>query len=146
MSEVMASLDHYNGRAVEDVNKRSGEWQIILEGNVRIVNYDEDYEMPDKEMMTMLKLQSVSLSSSDTTLHFGTDDNPRSTVVHLSPMKYGIADSERFEGVIKPQVGGVEREPYAELPEEDAERLQEGPESQDGGEPTPEEEEATGEE
>jgi hypothetical protein len=140
----MASLDHYNGRAVEDVNNEDGEWQIVLEGDVRIINFADDYEMPDAEMMKTLIFQGVGeMSVSDTALRFGTNDNPNSTVMHLSPTEYGIADPERFEGVLRPQTGQVEPEP---VPEEDAERLQEGPEEADEGEAPPEGEEAADDE
>jgi hypothetical protein len=141
----MATLDHYNGRAVEDVNDEDGEWQIVLEGDVRIINFADDYEMPDAEMMKALTFQGVGeMSVGSTTLRFGTNDHPNSTVMNLSPTEYGIADPERFEGVLRPQAEGqVEPEP---VPEEDAERLQEGPEEAEEGEAPPEGEEAADDE
>jgi hypothetical protein len=120
---TVPSLDHYIGRAIEDVNKRSGEWQIVLQGDVRIVNQDDNWEMPDKDVLVGKQLQRVTLDKGETVLYFGTSDVPNSSVIHLSPMSYGLADPDKFEGIVNPQDPDLQRD--LTVPPEPAERLQE---------------------
>jgi hypothetical protein len=96
------ALDHYNGRTVEDVNRGEGEWQIVLIGNVRIINYDEVYEMPEKADLEGKMLQRVTMSNDRTVLQFGTNDAPMTVEAQLSSLHYGIADPDRIEGVFRP--------------------------------------------
>lgn len=130
MSEArMVNLDHYNGRNVVDVNDKEGEWQVILEGDIRIINFDEAYDMPDKADLEDKKLQHVTLSMDETKLYFGTDEFPLSTSMVLSPLEYGIGDAERFEGVVRPQAGGL----IEDMPVEPAERLADAPDEETEG-------------
>lgn len=129
----MLSLDHYVGRPVEkvvelDPEDGEGTWEIVLEGGIRIINFDEEYEMPDAGVLVGSNLNSVVLSAQETRLHFGTSDNPQATQMFLNPTEYGIADPNRddIEGIVRPQTSDVRGIEEAR-PEEPAERLAEGP-------------------
>ena len=131
----MISLDHYVGRAVTAINydttpREEGAWELVLEGDVRIVNYDEEYELPDVALVGM-KLETVILSNEATELHFGTRDQNgellSSSLMRLDPMEYGIDDPGRedIEGVVRPQAGALRD---LDVPAHPDERISEGPE------------------
>jgi hypothetical protein len=122
-------LDHYVGRKVTDINKRSGKWQVVLEGDTRIICYDENYEMPEKDVLLDKVFQKVTLSADVTQLYFGDEDNPASTTMTLPPLQYAISDPDRTDGEpVRPQEGGYVHDPEEDRPEEPAERIAEGPE------------------
>jgi hypothetical protein len=120
---TVPSLDHYIGREVEDVNKRSGVWQIVLQGSVRIVNQDENWEMPDKDVLVGKQLQRVTMDKGETVLYLGTSDVPNATVIYLTGTNYGLADPDKFEGIVNPNDPDLQRD--LTVPPEPTERLQE---------------------
>lgn len=131
---MQPDITHYYGRKVVDIVEDDpfddAGWTLVLEGGVRIVNEDEDYEAPDAELIKGQALQMAILSSDTTRLYFGTDDNPRSTVMNLNPTKYGIKD-DTYEGgqLVRPQVESDE-EPAALEPSAPGERVVEGPDAE----------------
>lgn len=130
VDEIMAprpQIDHYMGRIVEDViPEAGGQWSIELQGGARIVNLNDQYDSPDDSLVG-LKLSFQTLSNSMTTLYFGTDENPRGTVVFLEPTQYGIIDPNYEDGeLVRPQ-SSVEERDAAGLPVADEERIATGP-------------------
>lgn len=128
---MVLSLDWYNGRAVKRVEKlkASGKWQIVLEGKIRIICLDENYEMPDKVDLVGKHLQLVTLSSTETRLTFGTSEAPATTQVHLPPTGWAVSDPVHTSGkLVRADQAEV---PAAEetRPDEPIERIAEAPES-----------------
>jgi len=153
---MKVSLDHYVGREVKAVKgieahaeAQEAVWEIVLEGDVAIVNYDDDYDTPDDALIGM-KLETVVFDAGSTILHFGTRDQDgellSSSKMHLDPMQYGINDPNRedIEGTVRPQATPFDPETpehpderVAEEPEEapspDAEQAAEGTPEAEGG-------------
>lgn len=124
-------LSHYYGRWVEKIHlNEDGTWAIELEGGIKIVNEDENYDMPDSSLIGN-KLSLAVLEPSMTRLYFGTDESPKSIVMHLNPLKYGISDPNFNDGeLVRPQDSTVERV-EAELPASaPGEREVEGPDQE----------------
>jgi hypothetical protein len=119
---------------------------MVLEGDVRIVNYDDVYDMPDNALIGM-KLETVVFDKGSTILHFGVRDQNgellSSSQMHLDPTQYGINDPSRedIEGTVRPQA--VPFEP--ETPAHPDERVQEGlaGDAEEPAEDTPEAEGGT---
>lgn len=108
----MTSVDYFNGRSVEAVEKDDNGWVIVLEAGGRI--YTNDGTDPVEEIVGM-SLNVCVLGAYDDTdernpvteLYFGTPATPRATVVHLRPTQYAISDDNFTDGkVVKPQAGG----------------------------------------
>jgi len=134
------SLDHYNGRKVIAINDsdingelpngEEGEWEIVLDGDVRIICYDSLSELPD-EVLVGMSLTTVVLSNDRTNLHFGRFDDQGNLVassqMFLNPMQYGINDPARedIEGTVRPQAESLRD---LSVPPQPDERIAEGPE------------------
>lgn len=144
---TIINVDHYVGRTVTAVNDldnddpADGVWEIVLDGDVRIINYAENYDAPDVSLVGM-KFQSVVMSQEVTKLYFGSPDNPEGTIMHFDPIHYGINDPARedIEGTVRPQAGAyaLETPPHpderaAEAAEEPAEAAPEPEELQELG-------------
>lgn len=139
----MISLDHYVGREVIGVEEaEEGGWQINLEGDVRIICFDAQYDMPDADTLTGMKLTQTIFSKSETRLWFGTSDNPEATTMFLPPMDYGISDPARKDiedQPVRPQAGPQIPPAEETRPDEPAERIADGPEEAPPEQEAPEE-------
>lgn len=136
-------LDHYYGRGVEGVEvvedgEESG-WSIILSGNVRISNHDEQLVPPDE--LGGLSFLNGIFSELDTRLVFGISGpnaNPdRNVEVRLTPTKYSINDPAIAGGEHYPQrPPELEPETDEEAPEGASEASEEveGEETAEGDE------------
>jgi hypothetical protein len=106
------NLTFYYGRKIEriEINEggEGGEWAIVLEGDVRIENFDENYEVPSDALVGH-KFSMAVLDGNTTRLFFGTDDNPQATVMNLNPTEYGIIDPNMGGGLVRPQSSQAER-------------------------------------
>ena len=148
---MSVSLDHYVGRAIVSINSisadndddfQAGVWEIVLEGDVRIVNFDPEYEVPDDALIGMT-LNKVAISKDETCVYFGTADNPQASRMFLNPQEYGIDDPGRedTEGVVRPQAPDYRNlqvpphpdERVAEGPSGDAQEVAEGTSEAEGG-------------
>lgn len=120
-------ISDYIGRKVVQVRKSEKQdwaWAIELEGQVLISNKDRD-EIFAPDHLNDCKLESVSLSVRDTTIHFRA---PNGTVHHIgmSPTQYTILD---------PTYGG---EAFPQWPEELEEKgISSHPEEPVSAEPSP---------
>lgn len=101
---TVPSLDHYYGRNVEAVEQvEDGGWYIQLEGDVKIINLNELYEMPDQSLVGS-QFSRSAFSNDMTRLWFGDRDNPQRIVMMLDPMTYMISDPNFNNGdPISPQ-------------------------------------------
>lgn len=128
----MPDVTYYHGQAVDAVTEEGDGWAIVLESGVRIVNLDEEYEMPEPDTLVGKAFMLTTLDSGLTRLYFGTDDNPHGTQVNLDPLKYGISDPTFNEGrIVRPQHPEDEAE-FADVtpefePSAPGERVAEGP-------------------
>lgn len=127
---MQPNLTFYYGRTVERVEINEGgdggEWAIVLEGDVRIENFDENYDVPEKALEGQ-KFSMAIFESSVTRLYFGTDENPRSTVMHLNPTEYGISDPAFGGGIVRPQSTEDERAEAGFEASAPGERIVDGP-------------------
>ncbi len=131
---MTASLDHYTGRPITDVKESDEGYDIYLEGGIIIHNTDKRRSMPDLDEVKGMQLSSVLLSENQTRIVFVNQDDDgnliKSTTIFLTPTQYYIADP-RFDTPQYPQESEVDAV-LNDRPEEPAERLQEGPEDDDG--------------
>jgi hypothetical protein len=119
----VASLDHYIGREVLETIDTPEGWAIKLQGDIFIHNLVPEYNNPG-DVLLGKSLQRVILSSTETVMYFGTDDNPSAVQVNLVPTQYGVVDQTRHGTDMKmPQVGPEVFEP----PPEPVERLAKKP-------------------
>ena len=125
---ITPDISHYHGRVVENVAAVGDGWHVVLEGDVRIVNLDPNFQMPGPELVGM-KLSSSIFSASETRLWFGTDENPYAAQMYLNPTGYAISDAN-YEGGLqyRPQSAEDEQPLTAVEPSAPGERIVEGPE------------------
>jgi len=139
----MISLDHYVGREVTAVEEaEEGGWQIVLIGDVRIICFDAQYDMPNAESLVGMKMTQTIFSRDETRLWFGTDDNPQATTMFLPPMDYGIADPARDDipdQPVRPQAGPIVPTAEETRPDHPSERIADGPEEAPPEQEAPEE-------
>lgn len=132
---AIPQIDHFMGYEVAEVGDHEDGWYVEFEGGARIYSKDPNYEKPDEDIVGK-KLSMQTLSGKTTRLWFGTDDNPRGTIMNLNPLQYTISKPDYNDGEqISPQwpeelaVAGIEPsapgervvEGAEEQPEEDAE-------------------------
>jgi len=136
------SVDHFHGRSVEEILDTSGhpsegEWAVKFEGGGMIVNFDTEVAKPPEELvgqsltLTVLGAQETVGGNPATLLYFGNSQDPRQYVIKLNPMEYAISDDAYTDGnLVYAQRSEANMEP--EVPPEDADRLQDGPEQPNG--------------
>ena len=135
LQEPRASLDHFIGRPVLEVEEgpgKSGHRTITLEGGIVIGNKDKNRTLPDD--LKGKTLCMVILGEFDTRLQFGTTSENGvigETWVELSPTQYTIAGLEGQTREFFPQV--PEEFEAALPPDPSPERIVNGPQEAVGG-------------
>lgn len=119
-------LDTYYGRHIVRIDKDSdGKWFIELEGEVRIINDDKAFLIPDFPNGGSGFLYTNLIMEQDQTQMVFQDGAGAQWRAVFNPLKYQIFDQETSPTAWNPQSGG-----YAvQIPEPRA-RLAEGPEKQ----------------
>ena len=134
------SVDYFNGRHVEEVTdaERYPEdalWWIKFEGGGLVANVDETIPVPPQELVGLSLMLTVlgvkeGVDEPKTMLYFGDGTDPRKYVVSLTAIDYAICDEVATRGTWVFAERSQANMP--QVPEEDADRLQEGPEEQNG--------------
>ena len=125
-----ASLDHYVGRNVVNVEDYEDGFFIELDGDVKIVNESADVPKPDS-VIVGTTLLIVQLSNDVSELLFGTaQEGAMQYSVALEPTKYRIAD---------PQYSEEQRPQAAEVDQTHADFASEEPQEPAGAEDSDEE-------
>ena len=122
----MPDLTYFIGRpyVTLEVSDTGPEWSIVLDGDSRITNVDENIESPPTEDLIGTQFIRPIFSESETWLQFGTLDEVK-TEIALNPLLYTISDPTwDTEEPIYPQVIG---EPVTLPPDPSDERVADGP-------------------
>ena len=105
-------ISYFHGREVSEVKTgpaafavNQATWVIAFEGGGFILSYDEtpDIEAPAVEGLA-LTTSEVNPNDDVARLYFGTDDNPKGTLVMLRVDEYGLMDEVYSQGdVVRPE-------------------------------------------
>jgi len=105
-------IDHFNGRAAQSVASTDDGWEIQLEGNIVIRNYDEDIGIPPQSIVGKTLLM-VILSEMDTRAQFGFAQSVGHPLeveeISLHPYRYSLT------------VPGYDEEVYPQRPDDEVE-------------------------